>query len=74
LSNWENIVIVEEFSDYRIMRVDSVEGTVTLGRTYYIKRDGDIISQTLDSKEVSSDIIKKLLNDIIEEAKLLNQE
>jgi len=67
--NQENKMLKEEFSEYRIMRVDTVENVVTLGRTCYIKRGDEVITQSLDSKEVSSDAITALLGDLLTAAK-----
>jgi hypothetical protein len=65
------MALTEEFSEYRIMHIDTIENKVILGRTCYINRDGDVVSQSLDSHEVSSDNITGLLNDLLIEAKSL---
>lgn len=65
------MALSEEFREYRIMHVDTVENKVILGRTCYIKRDEEVISQNLDSKEVSSAAITQLLADLLAEAKTL---
>lgn len=64
-------MITEEFSAYSIIGVDSALGKVTVGRTCYIKRGVDILSQRLDCKDVTSTVIVNLLNDILTEANTL---
>lgn len=65
------MALSEEYSEYRIMHVDTVENKVILGRTCYIKRGEEVISQSLDSKEVGSEGISQLLADLLAEAKTL---
>jgi hypothetical protein len=65
------MTLSEEFSEYRIMHVDTVENKVILGRTCYIKRDEELVAQSLDSKEVGSESITQLLADLLAEAKTL---